>query len=152
MSESNCSYPMQTLCSITSFDNFSNLFSYLHHWLPTYNHHFLCTAHQYYPSFNHPHCNLKPITFLTIPPHNASKYCPFCFTFGTADSARSQLFPLLVRYLIHSETKPNNLIINVVFKYLRQFLAQASLLLQFQYAATLSRRKGPDLYMQSRTF
>ena len=47
---------------------------------------------------------------------------------------------------INSETNPPPTIINVVFKYLRQ-LAQASVLLLCQYAATLSRGKGPYLFL-----
>ena len=53
---------------------------------------------------------------------------------------------------INSETNPPPPIVNVAFKYLRQFLAQASVLLLFRYAATLSKGEGPDLFLQSEPF
>ena len=57
---------------------------------------------------------------------------------------------------INSETNPPSPIISVVCKYLTSIrdsvLAQASVLLLFQYAATLSRGKGSDLFLQSGPF
>ena len=55
---------------------------------------------------------------------------------------------------INSETNPTSPIINGVCKYLRQFLCTswALVLLFCQYAVTLSRGKGPDLFLQSGLF
>ena len=39
-------YPMPAVYSRASHDNFSKLFSSLHHWLATHHHHFLCTVQQ----------------------------------------------------------------------------------------------------------
>ena len=54
---------------------------------------------------------------------------------------------------INSETNPSPPpSINVACKYLRQFLTQASVLLLYQYATTLSRDEGADLFLQSGPF
>ena len=50
---------------------------------------------------------------------------------------------------INSETNPPSLLINVVCKYQGQFLAQASESLHCQYAATLSKGEGTDLFLHS---
>ena len=53
---------------------------------------------------------------------------------------------------INSETNPPPPIINVVCKYLRQFLDTSLVSLLCQYTATLSRGEGPDLFLQSGPF
>ena len=53
---------------------------------------------------------------------------------------------------INSETNPPPTL-SMLFASIRdRFLAQASVLLLFQYAATLSRWKGSDLFLQSGPF
>ena len=64
---------------------------------------------------------------------------------GTQPDARSAIPH------INFETNPLRPIINLVCKYL-SLLAQASVLLLCQYAAILSRGKGPDSFLQSGPF
>ena len=68
-------------------------------------------------------------------------------------SSAVQLYYVLVATIPHKfwDQSPSP-IINVVCNIWDRFLAQASELLLFQYAATLSRRKGPDLFLQSGPF
>ena len=86
-------------------DNFSELFSYLHHWLPTHHHSFLCTAHLL--SFWRPLSDLRQITFQIILSHNLSKSSPsryfslLMFPFHSFHSLGLPLTILLASLLEH---------------------------------------------------
>ena len=90
--ETNYSYPMQALCSKSTHDNFSNLFSYflsLTSSTPSFPMLFLSIT-SCLVCFDHPLCNPKHITFLISPPqHNVFKPFPFCFTFSLISSPPS---------------------------------------------------------------
>ena len=74
--------------------------------------------------------------------HLAIKKCLLC-----------QLIPSTIPHINSETNPPQPIILSMLFASISyNFLGQASVLLLYQYAPTLSRVKGPDLFLQSGPF